>query len=74
MTISEQDLADFNQFAVQKLASGDAKSIERLGREWTEARQLSELVDNIAQSEADIEAGRVKPLDDAFANIWTVIH
>ncbi len=65
MTISEQDLADLNQFAVQRLASGNAESIERLAKEWAEARQLSDLVEDIAQ----IEAGRAKPLDDSFTKM-----
>lgn len=69
MSVTINDIQDFNRFAERKLSNGGADSIEQLAREWAEARELTQLAEDIAESEADIEAGRVKPLDKAFADI-----
>lgn len=69
MTVTPQDLADFHQFAQQTLSASGADSIEDLARKWRESRELAELADAIATSEADIEAGRVHPAKEVFAEI-----
>ena len=69
MAFTAQDLADFNRFAEEKLSICGVDNIDQLTREWREARNLKQLVDDIAESEADVEAGRVRPLDEAFSDM-----
>ena len=66
MPVTQQDLTDFTLFAQQQLSSSGAESVEQLARQWAEARELAE---DIAESEADIAAGRVHPADEVLAEV-----
>ena len=69
MPVTEADLQDFNRFASAKLASGKANSLLDLVREWEATREYQGSVVALRESRADDEAGRVKPLGKAFADI-----
>jgi hypothetical protein len=66
MSVTHQDLTDFTRYAQQQLSGSGADSVEQLAREWAEARQLA---DDIAESEADIAAGRVHSAEEVFTDI-----
>ena len=65
MAVTHQDLTDFTRYAQLQLSGAGADSVEQLARAWTEARQLAQ---DIAESEADIEAGRVHPAEEVFTD------
>lgn len=69
MPITREEFAEFTRFAEQKISNGGVESFEELIRQWRAARELAGLIADIEQSEADIDAGRVAPLDQAFADI-----
>ena len=69
MALTREDLQDFNRFADARLAGGDVDSLLDLVREWEATREHEGSVAALAESHADAEAGRVKPLDRAFADV-----
>ena len=69
MAVTKDDLQAFKCFADEKLANGGADSISDLVRQWEAQRESQETIADILESHADIEAGRVKPLDEAFADV-----
>ncbi len=70
MAVTKQDLRDFTQFADARLAGGGAGTLVELAGEWeVRRREADETVAAIRQSHADIEAGRVAPVADAFAEV-----
>ena len=69
MTVTRADLQDFNRFASAKLASGQTGSLSDLVREWEATREYEGSVAALRESHADAQAGRVKPLDEAFADV-----
>jgi len=69
MAVTEADLQDFNRFASAKPASGKAGSLLDLVREWEATREYQGSVVALRESHADDQAGRVKPLDKAFADV-----
>jgi hypothetical protein len=75
MAITENDLQDFQRFAADKLNGSGAQSLVQLAGEWEAQRQdaarreMQETLADIQASHADIEAGRVIPVIDAFADI-----
>ncbi|HUT10506.1 MAG TPA: hypothetical protein VMY42_08420 [Thermoguttaceae bacterium] len=69
MTLTKKDLQDFHRFADAKLTSGAAGSLIDLVREWESTRQYDGSVSALRESHADVEAGRVKPLDKAFSDV-----
>ncbi len=69
MAVSREDLQDFNQFANAKLAGGDADSLLDLVREWQATREQEGSIAALSESHADAQAGRVKPLEEAFADV-----
>lgn len=69
MAVTQEDLQNFNRFASAKLASGETASLFDLVREWEAMRHGDESVAALRESHADAEAGRVKPLNQAFAEI-----
>ena len=65
MTITPQDIEQFNQFIAQKLSSGGADSMVQLAREWESQRQeYDEAVGELSQCIADMEAGHGRPLQE----------
>jgi hypothetical protein len=69
MTVTREDLQDFHRFADAQLAAGEARSLLDLARQWQSARENQKSVSALRESHADAEAGRVKPLDKAFAEV-----
>ncbi len=75
MAVTQNDLRGFQIFAVAKLNGGGAESLVELAGPWEAQRQLEttpEMEDTFAdirESRADIEAGRVSPVADAFADV-----
>ncbi len=69
MTVSKEDLQDFNRFADERLSRGETWSFLDLVREWENARQHESSLAALRESHADAESGRVKPLNEAFAEI-----
>ena len=62
MSLTTQDLADFNHFATGKLTVGAAESILDLAREWeAERREFAETVAELRAGLADMEAGKGRP-------------
>lgn len=67
MSLTTQDLADFNQFATGKLTAGTAESIVELAREWEwERREFEETVAELRQGLADMEAGKGRLLSESM--------
>ena len=63
MSLTTQDLADFNHFATGKLTAGGAESIVELARQWEwERREFNETVAELREGLADMEAGKGRSL------------
>ena len=70
MAITKDDLRDFNRFADEKLESGGANSLVELAGEWeAQRREMEETVVDIRTSHADIDAGRITSVTNAFADV-----
>lgn len=69
MTISREDLSAFHQFAAAKVDCGEVESLIDLAAEWQATREMQEAAADVRASLDDIEAGRVEPLAEAFADI-----
>jgi hypothetical protein len=70
MALTKDDLRDFQRFADQKLDNGGARSLSELVSEWeAQRREMDETITDIRESHADIEAGRVASIADAFADV-----
>ena len=70
MAVTKDDLRDFHRFADEKLNNGGVQSIVELAGQWeAQRREMEETVENIHESHADIEAGRVSGVADAFADV-----
>lgn len=75
MSISSDDLRDFQLFANERLNSGDVSSLVELANQWEARREHArqrdrdETLADIHASHADVDAGRVIPLAEAFSDI-----
>ncbi len=75
MAITKDDLRDFSRFADEKLNGGAAQSLVELAGQWeaqrceAQRREVEETVADIRASHADIDAGRVSGVADAFADV-----
>jgi len=70
MSLTTQDLADFNHFATGKLTTGAAKSIVDLAREWeAERREFDETVAELRAGLADMEAGKGRLFSESMAEL-----
>ena len=69
MGVTKEELQDFNRFVDEKLAKGGAESMTELARLWEERRDSQETIEDILESEADIEAGRVHSVDEVFGDV-----
>ncbi len=69
MAVTQADIQAFNDYAQKRLSNGGVESIEMLFREWLNAREASELAEDIRQAELDFAAGRGQPLEEAIADI-----
>jgi hypothetical protein len=70
MLVTQQDLDSFHHFALGKLQSGGATSIEELFDQWRinnpTPEEEAEIHAAIRQGLADIKAGRGRPADDVM--------
>lgn len=65
-----QELDQFTRFAESKLqGNADELSLEDCLQLWRRQREEDETVVDIQQSLADCQAGRVKPVGEAFDNV-----
>lgn len=69
MALTHQQLADFHAFAVTKLESGSAETLQDLIDEWTAAREHEQSVAAIRESVAQYEAGQGMSVKQAFDEI-----
>ena len=72
MSVTKDDLRDFNRFVDEKLAGGDAESLRELVNEWEATREREEVNAAIRSGLADIDAGRTEPFFDASSRLPTV--
>lgn len=67
--VTKSDLVEFQQFADQRVASGQVRSLAELAGEWeAKKREMEATVSDIQQSHRDIESGNVSSVSEAFAN------
>jgi len=75
MAVTKDDLRDFQRFADERLNGGDAPSLVELAGQWeaqrreAERHESDETLADIQASHADIEAGRVSGVAEAFADV-----
>lgn len=69
MSLTHQELVDFHQFAVTKLSTGRAQTLQELLDEWNDAREHERSVAAIRESVAQYEAGLGMPVKQAFDEI-----
>jgi hypothetical protein len=70
MSLTSQDLADFNHFATGKLTTGSAESIVDLAREWEwKRREFAETVAELRSGLADMEAGKGRLFSESMAEL-----
>jgi hypothetical protein len=73
MSSTLDDLAAFQQFAHQKVDSGEAESLEELFDLWRlehpTPEEQAEIHEAIRQGLADIEAGRYRPAEEVMAEL-----
>jgi len=69
MAVTGADLQEFNRFASARVASGEASSLLELAQEWEAIRKYEGPVSALQEAHADAQAGRVKPLEEAFADV-----
>lgn len=68
MTVTHDDLNDFQRFANAKLSNGGADSMDELVAAWHEHRAHTKSVSSLEESHADAEAGRTHPAEEVFAD------
>jgi hypothetical protein len=75
MSLSVNDLQDFQRFADERVRVGAVESLVELAGQWeAERREIEATVADIRESHADIESGRVTNVADAFAEIRQVLR
>jgi predicted transcriptional regulator len=77
MTVTKNELAQFQVFAEEKLSHGSAESIEQLVDLWRLANptdeQAAEDLAAIQRGVADADAGRTVPIEQAFDEVRKAI-
>jgi len=73
MPVTTTELDQFHEFARQKLGNGGADSLEELVELWKSqtlgSDELKESLQALEQGIADVEAGRVRPVEDVFRDL-----
>jgi hypothetical protein len=70
MSVTQEDLRDFNHFAGEKLANGADTSIVELAREWeAQHRECKQLDGHVSGIPIDIDAATLKRLIEAFPEV-----
>jgi len=69
MPVTELELQSFTEFVSRQMQHQSAASLEECLEQWRAERERDEVIADIRQSSADIEAGRVWTLEEADAEI-----
>ena len=69
MLATYENLHDFTSFANEQISSRPDRSMRELFRAWLELREQNEVVADMEASDADIAAGRVTPVQEAFDEV-----
>ncbi len=70
MSTIQQDLENFHQFAIARLAKRPSvESLDELIVEWRDSQSTDEVNAAIRRGLADIEAGRHEPIEQAVQRI-----
>lgn len=69
MPVIQEQLTDFHEFPASKLSNGGADSMQQLFDDWQAQREYEETVADVRGGLSDVKAGRVKPVEQAFADI-----
>jgi predicted transcriptional regulator len=67
--VTTQDFQSFADFALPLISSGKADSIAQLVQQWEVEREQLETLQSIERGIADVEAGRVTPANEVFAQV-----
>jgi predicted transcriptional regulator len=67
--VTMQEFDRFAKFARNQIACGRAETLAQLLSEWEVQRKETEDIEAIQRGIADMEAGRVIPLDETMAEI-----
>ena len=66
MSVTQDELLEFNKYATEKLRAGHADSLEELLLEWRLVRERNEVNAAIRRGIADVDAGRSRPLSEVW--------
>jgi hypothetical protein len=65
MSVNQNDLDDFHQFASQELTQPrHALNLEDLVKRWNEQREQTETIESIRRGVVDAESGRIRDIED----------
>lgn len=69
MSVTKEDLHNFQQFADEKLANGAVESLQNILDEWNARREREQSIAGIRESIAQYDAGEGLPVDKAFGEV-----
>jgi len=69
MSASEADIDAFGRFAKQQLHVSTGLSLQQLLAKWEADREANAVADDIEQGLKDIDAGKGRPVADAFQSV-----
>ena len=70
MSAPLKELESFSRFASQRLSHGDQiPSLEECLRQWRAECERDELLADLEASQEDVAQGRMKPVEQAFADV-----
>jgi hypothetical protein len=69
MSITREELSDFNRFAEDRLSDGAVDTLYELVDEWNHVRSHQQSVARIRESARQHEAGQSVPVDEAFDEV-----
>jgi hypothetical protein len=74
MSVTHDQLNDFHQFALAKVASGEAQSIASLADEWRLRRERDEVNQALREATNDLRAGRFRDADEVLRDLEQKHH
>ena len=69
MSVTQDDLNQFHQFAVVKISNGGAESVSQLAAQWEAVRDYDDTVAELRQCAEDMEKGIGPPLREVDAEL-----
>lgn len=69
MSISIHDYEAFDRFARNRIAVHPPKSLDELFETWNEMKEIEATISSVNEGLEDVEAGRVKPAEQAMRDI-----